>query len=248
MKPEYLIGAFQALYDFGNKTKVIESRSLDIIRNVINMINQEKSDRTSKNTNIQEWGYEIPIQDAIRLKEISIDDYLYSVDIFCNFKWTDNSLPITQELVLRIWTSSQNLIYREEFDSEKLLNLATDPLGGRRVMLRCHFDLANPKQDGPTYHLQFGGNGKKSIPPEYCWYPSTISLPRFPYPPTDFFLLFQLVLKNYYKNDYRKLMEEHTWRRHFFEIQKCFLENYYQNCLDSIQKNKSLLDEIWNKD
>ena len=67
----------------------------------------------------------------------------------------------TQELVLRIWSADEAIMYREQYDSELIGELVTarsNPLK-ERVMLRCHFDLANPNQDGPLYHLQIGGNG-----------------------------------------------------------------------------------------
>lgn len=76
-------------------------------------------------------------------------------------------------------------------------------------MLRCHFDLVNPKQDGPLYHLQIGGNPRAE---EYCWYPKEFDLPRLIHQPLDTVLLCQLVIANYFPADYQEIRRDINWR------------------------------------
>jgi len=111
----------------------------------------------------KDWGYEI-LTPALRFKVAHYKGYRLRPDIICNFRWQqEGALPTTLELVLRVWSADEHLIYREEYDSEAIADLMTAPHNGlqERVMLRCDpscvrtcFDLANPKQSGPRYHYR----------------------------------------------------------------------------------------------
>ena len=194
-----------------------------------------------------DWGYEI-LTPPLRFKMARYKGYTLRPDIICNFRWQqEGALPSTQELVLRVWSADEHLIYREEYDSEAIAELFTAPHNGlsERVMLRCHFDLANPKQSGPKYHLQIGGNPRAG---EHCWYPKELDLPRLLHHPLDLLLLCQLVVANFYPNDYEQIRLDSTWRWAVTTVERYLLEEYYAKCLEVIRDRKRmLLDELWNK-
>lgn len=205
---------------------------------------QRRTDLPRKRAN--DWGYEI-VHAPLRFQMAHYKGYRLRPDIICNFRWQkEGALPTTQELVLRVWSDDERLIYRDEYDSEAIAELVTTPHNGltERVMLRCHFDLANLKQSGPTYHLQIGGNPRAG---EYCWYPKELDLPRFPHQPLDLVLLCQLVVANFFPDEYQVIRQDTSWRWAITTAQKYLLEAYHTKCLDAIRNERVLLDELWNK-
>lgn len=205
---------------------------------------QRRTDLRHKRVN--DWGYEI-LHAPLRFQLAHYKGYRLRPDIICNFRWQkEGALPTTQELVLRIWSDDERLIYREEYDSEAIAELITAPHHEltERVILRCHFDLANANQDGPTYHLQIGGNPRAK---EYGWYPKELDLPRLIHSPCDLLLLCQLVVANFFPDEYQVIRQDASWRWAITTTQKYLLEEYHRKCLDAIRNERVLLDELWNK-
>ena len=155
-------------------------------------------------------------------------------------------MPIAQQICLRVWSDSlDDFAYRKEMDSEKVFEQLTDPNYPfkARVMFRCHFDLADVEQPGPRYHLQFGGNPREE---ELFWSPEALKLPRFAIPPMDLILACQLIAANFYWDEYNQFRETPEWLNTVRLVQKHLLEDYHRNCLNAIEREKSLLDHLWN--
>lgn len=75
---------------------------------------------------------------------------------------------------------------------------------------RWHVDMANitsgKRQEGPTFHLQYGGqcsNGKGQLHP--------LQEPRWCHPPLDLLLLCEVVAANFYPQKWESLREERNW-------------------------------------
>ena len=156
--------------------QVLEEEAQDACDIAIGQLKRSKAqyDRYRRRTDLEhkrfnDWGYEI-LDTPLRFKIANYKGYKLRPDIICNFRWQkEGALPTSQELVLRVWSVDEHLCYREKYDSELIGELVTGSNGlSERVMLRCHFDLANPNQSGPLYHLQIGGNPRAG---EYGWYP-----------------------------------------------------------------------------
>jgi hypothetical protein len=106
-----------------------------------------------------------------------------------------------------------------------------------RLIRRFHFDLATGKdKNKPLSHLQFGG---KLYYSKYA-YPLNpkIGLPRIPYPPIDFIILFDMMVRqfntkitsNFYDNkdwvNIVKTSESFRLESYYSEIQKYFRGNF----------------------
>lgn len=234
---------------------VLEEESAEgVIRSAIQELQDSKAtyDKYQRRKELRhkptgDWGYSI-LQPALRFKIATYKGYKLRPDISCNLRWQkEGALPTTQELVLRIWSADEGIMYREQYDSELIGELVTaqdNPLK-ERVILRCHFDLANPNQDGPLYHLQIGGNAREQ---EHCWYPKEFDLPRLVYHPLDTLLLCQLVVTNFFPTDYQDIRRDLNWRWAVKSLERYMLSEYYAQCLAAINSKKNnLIDHLWNR-
>jgi hypothetical protein len=185
------------------------------------------------------WGYRIYPEYPLRFKPRTIKGINLWVDLYCIVLWEEEeALPVKQDIHLRVWSDEIELIYRPDWDSEKVYKELTEG----RVMLRCHFDLANPGQPGPEYHLQFGGNPREN---ELCWFPETLRLPRLPYPPMDLVLICQLIAANFYWEEYVGFRETAEWINTLRRSQEYLLENHHAGCLSALDQDL-LVDYLWN--
>lgn len=103
------------------------------------------------------WGYRIYPEYPLCFKPSMIKGAVLWTDLYCTVLWKEEPRPVKQDMHLRVWSHKSNdCTYREGWDSDIVLdklNRHSWPHEGR-VMLRCHFDLADPGQPGPEYHLQ----------------------------------------------------------------------------------------------
>lgn len=189
----------------------------------------------------QPWGFKITFDSPLRFKEATDNNQDYVMDIVCDFKWAENYLPVNQDLVIRAWNYS--LSHRERWDAHTLFEDISNSEQPGRVMWRCHFDLANEGQAGPKYHLQFGGNARDN---EYCWIPEALKLPRIEFSPLDIVLACQMIVANFFPNNFAILREDTEWIATVADIQKKLLYDYYSQCLASIDNEQILLDDLWN--
>jgi hypothetical protein len=195
----------------------------------------------------QPWGYRIDPQLPLRFKPSSVIKGLgLWVDLYCTVLWMqEGTLPVKQEIHLCVWSNNMNYIYRPEWDPNVVLEKLTDParLFNGRVILRCHFDLANPGQHGPKHHLQFGGEAREH---ELCWFPGIANLPRFVCPPTDLILACQLIAANFYWEEYKEFRKTPEWTGTLRRSQASLLRSYYKDCLNVLEQDRVLLDHLWN--
>lgn len=195
----------------------------------------------------QPWGYRIYPEQPLRFRPSrAIRGLEPWVDMYCTVLWwEERALPVEQEIHLRVWSNSVNYIHRPEWDSEAVLERLTDPVRSfdGRVILRCHFDLANPGQHGPKYHFQFGGEAREY---ELCWLPGIADLPRLIYPPMDLILVCQLIAANFYWEEYIEFRETPEWIGTLRRSQGHLLKDYYKDCLNVLEQNRVLLDYLWN--
>ena len=233
-------------------TLVLEPGAANVISGAIGQLKTSKAqyDKYQRRTDlsrkpVNDWGYAI-LNPPLRFKIANYKGYQLRPDIICNIRWQqEGALPSTQELVLRVWSADEHMIYREEIDSETIGELVTADNGiDERVMLRCHFDLANPSQSGPLYHLQFGGNPRAG---EHGWYPKEFDLPRLPFHPLDPILLCQLVVANFYPDEYELIRQDASWHWAVTTAERYLLAQYYTKCLEAVNAKKTtLIDQLWN--
>jgi hypothetical protein len=193
------------------------------------------------------WGYSISRDQPLEFQVCKVRGYDTFVDLSCAFKWPKDpdAGPLEQNVVLRVWTLEKRLYFRQEWDAEQIQTMV-DGLG-RRVMLRLHFDLANPGQPGPKYHIQVGGNPAGN---ELCWFPPSVDLPRIPHPPTDLVLACEMIASNFFPEQYRRIRTDLIWRGAIRDTQRSVLQEYFQRCHETVareQHDQSLLDHLWNE-
>jgi len=213
------------------------------------------------------WGYRLSAAAPLRFKPTDVNELGHKVwvDVYCSVRWSEaDALPFEQDIKIRVWSKDDAYLHSferkafEETPTEKLdpsiasvidRMSADDPISGR-VIYRCHFDKANKKQAGPTYHLQFGGAPEVD---ELCWLPKIISLPRLVHSPYDLILTCELVASNFYLKEYEDIKKETTWMSVLRQSQANQLIGYYRGCLDALEnsdregRGSLLLDHLWNK-
>lgn len=213
------------------------------------------------------WGYRIPPSAPLQFKPAMVGELGYTVwvDVYCAVQWSEEeALPFEQDIKIRVWSKEDAFLHDfehkaieetpiEEMDPSIASVVdrmwASDPISGR-VIYRCHFDKANGKQAGPTYHLQFGGAPEAD---EHCWLPNIISLPRFVHSPYDLLLTCELVASNFYLKEYEEIKKETTWMSVLRQSQANQLLGYYRGCLDALEnadregRGSLLLDHLWNR-
>ncbi len=192
------------------------------------------------------WGYQIRPERPLGFRPTKCDGITLFVDLYCTVLWEDATMPpVRQNTYLRVWTDESGCMYREQWDSEHVLAKLTAPdrSANGRVMLRCHFDLADAQQSGPKHHLQFGGKAQAD---ELCWHLPEIALPRLAYPPMDLILACQLVAANFHWEEYAQLRDRPEWRSALLASQRHLILGYYQDCARVLGDQKALLDHLWN--
>lgn len=118
------------------------------------------------------------------------------------------------------------------------------------IVRRFHFDVdtGDFKILKPICHMQFGGKAHETNSYPNLNYPldPLIEKPRFPFPPIDFVLLFDLLLRQFNTVIGRKFVEEHNWKKLVKESEKYRLRDYYvqiQQYFNNINKEKNTLFE-----
>ncbi|WP_269792370.1 hypothetical protein [Stenotrophomonas sp. Iso1] len=111
---------------------------------------------------------------------------------------------------------------------------------------RWHFDKANLKgkgqyQDGPLYHLQFGGHVPNQA--NDFW----LKEPRWAHAPMDLILLLEAVAANFYTDEWtEKIRRDPTWCEYVSQSERMCLSVY----LEKIQKflnirSDTVLSGLW---
>jgi len=116
------------------------------------------------------------------------------------------------------------------------------------LQTRWHIDLANRKEDeqyqaGPLFHLQSGGHKPQANRKEEL----KISRPRWAMPPMELILTCEMILANFYPEQWKKIRSEKRWLKLIQTAQSmCYLA-YYQRIHDCLFKPQpeSVLTALW---
>ena len=138
---------------------------------------------------------------------------------------------------------SQDIYFRSDWDASRLQNEVSPNTG--RVMLRIHFDLANAGQQGPQHHVQVGGNPHEG---EFSWFPESLSVPRLHHMPVDLVLATEMIAATFYKDDYKEIRREPTWKHALRTSQDHLLPGYFECAMKAVADKGSVLEAFWNVD
>lgn len=229
--------------------KILEDDAGQIIDEAIVELesSRERYEKNKKRTDspkvkVLPWGYKIRPERPLRfITSNAIKGLTVHIDLFCEILWkSENALPVQQVIQVRLWSKEMGYVHRSDWDAEGVFDRIVNE---KRVMLRFHLDFAEKDQQGPVYHLQFGG---KALAEEVCWFPEIINLPRLHFPPMDLILVGQLIAANFYRNEYLKIRNTPEWIKIVRDSQKSFLSDYYSMCYSTLNHDDILLDALWN--
>ena len=111
---------------------------------------------------------------------------------------------------------------------------------------RSHIDLATCNnegkyQDGPIFHLQFGGkSGAKENKPDML----KLRRPRWLHPPMDLILMTEMLIANFYPEQWNKLKNQDNWKVLVAESQMLCYKPFFDIANKNIEKD-SLLKSFW---
>ena len=201
----------------------------------------ERYRREARRPNPPPWGYDIPPARPLLFKPVSVRGTRYQVDIICAARWLHPDAPtVHQALALRVWGLDMPMIFRHDMDSEAIGELIQ--AAEKRVMLRYHFDTANPGQAGPRYHLQAGG---RAFDDELCWLHEEVSIPRIAHHPMDLTLACELVAANFLGESGSRILRDATVMGAVRASQENLVRPYLEDCLGSVERGESLLMSQW---
>lgn len=228
---------------------ILDARAGSVIAQAKSMLNESKEafveSRRQGRKERQErpWGYEIYPGNPLRFRDTVVGGLRVRVDLFVSAYWADEpaEAPSDLRVVMRVWCLDPQVYFREEWDALELMEMCRPETG--RVMLRVHFDLANPGQPGPRYHLQVGGNARSE---ELHWFPEALSVPRILHTPLDLVLASELVAATFFPDEYRDIRREPAWKGSVRVSQQHLLEGYFAEALSAVRRDESALDALWN--
>lgn len=92
------------------------------------------------------------------------------------------------------------------------------------LLARTHLDLANPDQDGPTWHIQAGGLATAHEKSPLEW----LDQPRWPCAPMDFMLFVEFALYSFNWDVWNGLRSTNPWRRFVQKSEALVLDHYVE--------------------
>ena len=229
---------------------ILDDRSVVVIEHAKSMLRdsncqyRESARQRRIERTVRPWGFSISPDDPLRFEPTEVGGLKLRVDLFMEEYWDDEPAeqPCKLNVAIRVWSLDPQVCFREQWDATGLRD-QIDP-GRGRVMIRIHFDLANPGQPGPKYHAQVGGNPRLE---ELCWFPEALGVPRLPHMPMDLVLASELVAATFYPDDYQTIRREDSWKGSRSVSQKHLLHDYLEKALAAANGSGSVLDKLWNK-
>lgn len=131
----------------------------------------------------------------------------------------------------------------------KRLDLALEVLDEEgNVLIKHHIDFANSSdgqfQEGPLFHLQFGGH----TPNHAKSFEVPIKEPRWLCFPLDVVLLCEVVVANFYPEEWAELKSLPGWNGPIVSSQKLCIIPFLNTLQNKASiSSRSLLDQIWAK-
>ena len=233
----------------GSFRHILDPRASSVIARAKSMLRtshaafEESRRQGRKERQERPWGFEIDPANPLRFRDTDIDDLKVRVDLFLAAYWAENPAEVPSDLrvVIRVWSLDPHVYFREQWDAARLEHECSPQNG--RVMLRLHFDLANPNQPGPRHHLQVGGNAQSE---ELHWFPKSLSVPRLIHMPMDLVLASELIAATFYPDEYRKIRRERAWKGSRNVSQQHLLKGYFTEARKAVDTKKSVLEALWN--
>lgn len=109
------------------------------------------------------------------------------------------------------------------------------------ALARWHFDLANPSQDGPKLHMQYGGRfgGDRSKDMK-------LKVPRWHSPAMDIILLTEIVTANFYTREWKEIRDNRNWCKYIHQSQQFCLESYLKKMTEAMCASScTILNLMW---
>ena len=130
----------------------------------------------------------------------------------------------------------------------KTLNLTLEIINksNGRLIHRSHIDLASCNeegkyQDGPIFHLQFGGKSRaKENEPDIF----KLRRPRWLHPPMDLILFSEMLIANFYPKKWNTLKNQDNWIALVTDSQMLCYTPFFNIANENIAKD-SLLKSFW---
>lgn len=120
-----------------------------------------------------------------------------------------------------------------------------------RTIFRSHMDMAEKNTNGhyqhaPLFHLQFGGHHPGADRKEEL----RLKEPRLPYPPIDLLLACEIVVSNFFPDEWRALRSNPSWITAICQSQQLCLPAYIErlsSCLNvsSYTASQHLWADVW---
>lgn len=159
-------------------------------------------------------------------------------------------IPITTEtgqtVQVQILTSlvvDQNIADQPPFKRQdiaiEIMNEVGSPIG------RWHFDRANTHgqriQEGPLFHLQFGGHNSGQRDLDY-----KLKVPRLAHPPMDLVLACELVVANFFSSVWAEFRLARSWCEAISVSQRLCYPVYLQKMSSGLfTSSSSILQTMW---
>lgn len=114
-------------------------------------------------------------------------------------------------------------------------------------LARWHVDWANGEgdeiQEGPLVHMQYGGHRPGHRDTDH-----PLKIPRWCHPPMDVLLLCEVVVANFYPDEWESLREDPSWCAAIALSQKLCYSAYVRKLADGLSiSSKTLLQSMWAK-
>lgn len=225
--------------------RVLDGPGLSAVESALARMKIQKPRRKRRGPgNASSWHLVIPPEQPLSFKETHIrSGHRLYVDLFCNVSEPVNGRPSDKHcVVVRVWALDQTLWYRKYLDCREVLE-GVAAGSGKRVMLRFHFDYAQSDGRHPSFHMQIGGNPQED---EFCWHPKEIDCPRFVHYPLDLLMVCELVVANFYPDDYSRISKETTWIGALNKAQHEYIDPYLEHVSSFGKMEKeSFLWHLW---
>jgi len=116
-----------------------------------------------------------------------------------------------------------------------------------KIKVKSHIDLANKNestlkyQEGPLFHLQFGGHSPGNLRDEE----NKLKEPRWAHPPMDLILLCETVIANFYPDKWAKIKTQPAWQQLIHTSQILCYRYYFEKINECLSNEKPILNHIW---
>ena len=108
------------------------------------------------------------------------------------------------------------------------------------ILARWHFDLSNPGQNSPTAHLQYGGHIS-----DQTFDLTKLREPRWHFHLMDAPLLAEVVVANFYRDEWEALREDPTWCAAIRTSQRLCYGPYLHAISRAHTSGTTYLSELW---